>query len=205
MVVNAPCAVLRLHDGSDLSGIWAASHIPVPLSEPYHAETAVQTGFPLWAKRVCGDAGGREVRFVASGDALQELASHIKEDTSARYMLSPHVEGDVVKCYGVLGTPFFAWRYALTASAASSDAPERHNAPLQAYPFDESALMQLAGDAARAAGLCVFGADIVVKPDGSFALIDLNDFPSFQGFHAEAAQAIARLCFAKTGQQPSEQ
>jgi hypothetical protein len=40
-------------------------------------------------------------------------------------------------------------------------------------------------------GLEVYGGDCVVGPDGSVLLIDLNDWPSYAYFRAQAAAAIA--------------
>ena len=53
------------------------------------------------------------------------------------------------------------------------------------------ALRRLGEDAAAAAGLDVFGGDVIVGPSGELTLIDLNDWPSFAPCRDRAADAIA--------------
>ena len=46
-----------------------------------------------------------------------------------------------------------------------------------------------------AAGLDVYGGDCIVREDGTFCIIDLNDWPSFSRCREEAAKAIAgKVC-----------
>ena len=40
-------------------------------------------------------------------------------------------------------------------------------------------------------GLDVYGGDCIVRSDGTFAIIDFNDWPSFSRCREEAAKAIA--------------
>ncbi len=40
--------------------------------------------------------------------------------------------------------------------------------------------------------IMVYGGDMVVRADGSFAIIDFNDWPSFSRCREEAARAIAQ-------------
>ena len=44
-----------------------------------------------------------------------------------------------------------------------------------------------------AADVAIYGGDCIVRDDGSFALIDFNDWPSFARCREEAAAAICRL------------
>ena len=60
-----------------------------------------------------------------------------------------------------------------------------------AYVFDRAALPRIAARAAHAAGLDIFGGDVIVAPTGDLTLIDLNDWPSFAPCRAAAADAIA--------------
>jgi glutathione synthase/RimK-type ligase-like ATP-grasp enzyme len=81
-----------------------------------------------------------------------------------------HREGDVYKFYGVGGRFFRAFGLA----------PER-----------EAAAADLAARAARAVGLEVYGGDGIASSDGTVALVDLNDWPSFSRCRDDAAAAIA--------------
>jgi len=58
-------------------------------------------------------------------------------------------------------------------------------------PVDAGALRDLAERAAAAAGLDVYGGDLIVERSGRLTLIDLNDWPSFAPCRPAAAAAIA--------------
>jgi glutathione synthase/RimK-type ligase-like ATP-grasp enzyme len=46
---------------------------------------------------------------------------------------------------------------------------------------------------AKAVGLQVYGGDCIVREDGSYCVIDFNDWPSFSRCRDEAATAISSL------------
>ena len=46
---------------------------------------------------------------------------------------------------------------------------------------------------AEAVGIDVYGGDCIVGSDGTFCMIDFNDWPSFSRCREEAAEAIASL------------
>ena len=94
----------------------------------------------------------------------------------AAAVVQAHRAGDEIKFYGVAGGAFFHWFY----SGAS-----------HGYAFDRAALPRLASRAAQAAGLEIFGGDIIISPSGELTLIDLNDWPSFAPCREPAADAIA--------------
>ena len=53
---------------------------------------------------------------------------------------------------------------------------------------------RLQNDAERLAtlvGVDVYGGDCIVRPDGTYAIIDFNDWPNFARCREEAADAIA--------------
>ena len=118
-------------------------------------------------------------------DSFDELAGALGEfhargiPTAA---VQSHCAGDEIKFYGVGRGEFFHWFYSREA--------DRHS-------FDESALKSLATRAAEAAGLEVYGGDIIVGADGELTLIDLNDWPSFAPCREAAADAIANLIAAR--------
>lgn len=82
-------------------------------------------------------------------------------------LLTAHVEGTPVKFYGVADRFFFPQGYSRVAEAAAR--------------------------LARLAGIQVYGGDAVVMSDGTFAIIDFNDWPSFSSCRDEAAAAICEL------------
>ncbi|HEX4641062.1 MAG TPA: hypothetical protein VH252_06725, partial [Chthoniobacterales bacterium] len=90
--------------------------------------------------------------------------------------LQAHRAGDEIKFYGIAGGAFFHWFYSGNA---------------RKYAFDFAQLQAVGNDAAAAAGLDVFGGDVIVSPAGELTLIDLNDWPSFAPCRERAAYAIA--------------
>jgi hypothetical protein len=65
---------------------------------------------------------------------------------------------------------------------------------------DEARLRAIADAAARRLGLKIFGGDVALPAPDQPVLIDLNDWPSFAPYRAEAAAAIA--AFAHTHAHP---
>ncbi len=59
------------------------------------------------------------------------------------------------------------------------------------YPFSFVDLESFANRAAAAAGLDIFGGEVIVSPSGELTLIDLNDWPSFAPCRERASYAIA--------------
>ncbi|MGN0223838.1 MAG: hypothetical protein ACI4AM_07410, partial [Muribaculaceae bacterium] len=78
-------------------------------------------------------------------------------------------------------------------SAPTKYGKEAINGPSQGLKFD---VEQLKGDCAKAADILdvkVYGGDCIVAEDGSYKIIDFNDWPSFAPCRAEAAVVIARM------------
>jgi hypothetical protein len=125
-----------------------------------------------WLKR--GDVHAMEasdVRRVFSARQWKSVMADFHRRGIRRAIVQQHLEGTVYKFYGVRGGFF------------------------RAYGLPESlvgAASELARRAADAVGLEVYGGDGVASRDGSLALIDVNDWPSFSRCRAEAAEAIAR-------------
>jgi hypothetical protein len=111
---------------------------------------------------------------VSSHAALVAGLTDFRERGIVHAAIQEHRHGAEIKFYGVRGRGFFHWFF--TSGSA---------------PVDEGALQRLAEQAARAAGLAIFGGDIIVEPDGGLTLIDLNDWPSFAPCRDAAAEAIA--------------
>lgn len=82
-------------------------------------------------------------------------------------VITEHVAGEDVKFYGVSDLFF--------------------------YPSGYPVLQQVAVRIARLADVRVYGGDAIVRPDGSFVIVDFNDWPSFSSCLEEAAAAISDL------------
>jgi len=96
------------------------------------------------------------------------------------------VPGPVIKFYGVADGQFFRY-YGADAGPAG-----------RRPSLDEDRLRSLAFTAASELGLDVFGGDVALPSPEHPVLIDLNDWPSFAPFRAEAASHIAAYAESHT-------
>lgn len=143
-----------------------------------------------WLKRGDESAQGKDdVIFAANKsdkeNALRRFASRGITDI----VVTAHVLGDVVKFYGVACTGFFRTFYADDAKF-SKFGDEAINGIPNHYSFQVGDLQRDAEHLANLAGVAVYGGDCIVREDGSFAIIDFNDWPSFARCREEAAEAI---------------
>ncbi len=170
------------------------SRLPIPSTEITDDPKSTTLNFPLWVKTGGGDAeAATDVRYFSNNDELQNADFEERQT----YVLSEHVDGDLLKFYGIAGTSFF-YAYAPTSSGSgfSKFGLEAHNGASRGYAYDVEQLHQLGEKAAKICNFKLYGGDCIVRPDGSFALIDFNDFPSFAPCAQEAARALVeRLTF----------
>ncbi|MBQ9650905.1 MAG: NTP transferase domain-containing protein [Prevotella sp.] len=94
----------------------------------------------------------------------EELSSFASDPS---LLITAHVEGREVKFYGVRNSFFF---------------PEE----FESVRYEAERLAGLVG-------LDVYGGDCIVRPDGTFAIIDFNDWPSFSPCREEAADNISEF------------
>lgn len=136
----------------------------------------------FWAKR--GDVHNTTAGDVTKISSAQELENARQSFLSrgvAQWALQDHIEGDLIKFYGVgnLEHPaWFNWFY-------------HKGQNLRNIAFDKAALQKLIFSAAQRLNLSVFGGDVVVDLKGNLFLIDINAWPSFALFRNEAAPKIA--------------
>src|SRR5262249_8232964 len=133
------------------------------------------------------EGGGGDAR---GADAAAAARTGMAGRGMSRAVVQPHVDGDLIKFYGIGRgglngePPWFRWFYHKEQS-------------LREFPFDQRALARLVRRAAAALGLEIYGGDCIVTPAGELVLIDLNAWPSFALFRAEAASAIAAYLSAR--------
>jgi len=133
----------------------------------------------IWLKR--GDVHASVTADVQWIDSAERLAAGLAEFNRRGIRLAAlqaHRAGDEIKFYGIAGRAFFHWFYSGAA---------------RKYPFDSERLQALGNEAAAAAGLDIFGGDVIVSPEGELTLIDLNDWPSFAPCRERASYAIAEF------------
>lgn len=149
--------------------------------------------YPCWLKRGDGCAQyAQDVCWVNTKSEMKELLHlydlrHIDEA-----VVSEHLEGDLVKFYGVAGTPFFYFYYPTekTPSSYSKFGLESKNGSPQKYPFDAALLKRTCDEFANKINVVVYGGDCIVDSKGFFRIIDFNDWPSFSPCVNSASEAI---------------
>ena len=179
-VINRPEALMRCRR-DEIECVMRRLHIP----------TAPEEGTDgYWLKRADQSAQtSKDVVYVPDRQALQKAIEEFRQRGISDYTVSAHVKGDLVKFYGVAGCGFFFCTYP-TDDGRSKFGAERYNGDATHYPFCKAELKGEAERLAVAIGLEVYGGDAIVRADGSFCLIDFNDWPSFAPCREAAAEAI---------------
>ncbi|MDO4715125.1 MAG: hypothetical protein Q4A44_02435 [Bacteroidales bacterium] len=159
--------------------------------------------FPLWAKRAEGySQQSTDVVFVPEANALEAALEPLRQTGCQHVVLSQHIEGDLIKFYGVANTPFFHIAYATREGSFSKFGWEMQNAKPQHYTFDERFMSQQLRDFGAHHGVYMFGGDAIVTANGAWYVIDFNDWPSYAVCREAAAQAIATLLLDNAYQTP---
>ncbi|MFL5576934.1 MAG: hypothetical protein ACJ79S_13290 [Gemmatimonadaceae bacterium] len=192
-LVNGASAILRCHRHRLVPAL-AARGVRFPETEIHElaerdadavaawplVRAAAGAGRPLWIKRGDVHAERDEDVVAVAAERVPEALAAFAARGIARVAVQEHVDGPVLKLYAVAGGRFF--RYYDAAAGPRGARPD----------VDVERLRALAFDAAAALGLDVFGGDVALPRPDDPVLIDLNDWPSFAPFRAEAAAAIAR-------------
>ena len=182
-IINSPRAALNTHRDR-LSAVMVEAGVPFPPtrlvgttgSADLHA---FNLNGGVWLKR--GDVHASvssDVQWVDSPERVDAGLAEFSKRGIAVAAVQAHHAGDEIKFYRIADGSFFHWFYSGEA---------------RKYPFDLATLESLAHDAAAAAGLDIFGGDVIVSPAGELTLIDLNDWPSFAPCRERAADAIANF------------
>ncbi len=159
----------------------AQSGLPFPAGYLVElGERAIEVGdIPgrLWLKR--GDVHAIQEGDVASVESEERFAAalrHFRQIGVRDLLVQDHVEGPVVKFYGVGQQRFFRAYLETSGEEITSQA---------------GSLCELAAQAASVLGLQVYGGDAVLTEEGGPVLIDFNDWPSFSRCSMSAGHAIA--------------
>ncbi len=194
--VNGPLAVLNTYRERMIAQFREAN-VPFIDSRLVDARDAVETPpAPVWVKRAdVHNTQEGDVAFAPDRPALAAALGGLAARGIERAILQPHVEGDLIKFYGVGGggahggPAWFRWFYHKEQRVAG-------------HRFDPAQLARLVRAAATALGLEVYGGDAIAAGDGRLVLLDLNAWPSFALYRDEAAPVIASyllLRFASRG------
>lgn len=184
--VNAPLAVLNTYREQMIAQFHEAN---VPFIESRLVPTRGSDGggaLPVWVKRAdVHNTQDGDVVFAETREALASALDGLAARGIERAVLQPHVDGDLVKFYGVGPggghrgePPWFRWFYHKDQRVAG-------------HPFEPARLARLVRGAAAALSLEIYGGDAIVTPRGEPVLLDLNAWPSFALYRDEAAPVIA--------------
>ena len=146
-----------------------------------------------WIKRGDFHAMHKEdVSYCRHAEEAQDVLHEFYYRGIRRAVINRHLDGDLVKFYGVEGTDFFYWFYPFDAGHGKYGL-EAINGKSRGLPFDADGFHQICSKAARLLDVRVYGGDCIVGEDGVARIIDFNDWPSFAPCRQEAAPHIARL------------
>lgn len=169
-----------------------AHHVPhpssviVPTDRKYSGEL-----LPCWIKRADSHAIVKaDVSYAETREEVDNILADFHERGIAEAVVNLHLEGDLIKFYGVKDTGFFHWFYPGKDSHTKFGL-EEINGEAKGIPFDAESLIECANKASEALDVPVYGGDCVVQSDGSIKIIDFNDWPSFACCREEAAPHIA--------------
>lgn len=183
VVMNRPAAV-RACARDRVDALMRADGLPA---------APLQGAGGYWIKRAdeaaqCAD----DVCYVADETEKDKALQRFAGRGISRLVVTAHVRGDLVKFYGVRGTGFFRFFYPTDDGMWKFD-DERINGRAHHFRFSEDSLQKDAERLACLTGTDIYGGDCIVRADGSYAIIDFNDFPSFSRCRRDAAEAIAAL------------
>lgn len=181
-----------------MTRILQGNGIPYPESLIVNTDEAIKpmlkkSGFKsCWIKRGDFHAMHKEdVSYVRHPEEAQEVLQEYFLRGIRRAVINVHLDGDLIKFYGVNGTPFFYWFYPFD-SGHSKYGWEKVNGKSQGIKFDVAHLKSICNQAASELNVEIYGGDCIVSPDGDIKIIDFNDWPSFAPCRAEAAPHIAK-------------
>ena len=176
-----PSAGVRACQRSNVDKVMRENYLPLPPDKS-------DDGY--WVKRADTTAQSKEdVCFCHDWSEVEKIKSTFMQRGITDVVTQAHVKGDVVKFYGVEGTGFFRYYYSGDDTETKFGDEERNGKP-RYYLFSSS---NLQADAEKLACLLqtpIYGGDAIVREDGSYVIIDFNDFPSFSKCRKNAAKAI---------------
>lgn len=182
-----------------MTRILIGSNIPYPESlivntDEFVRDRLVRAGFTrCWIKR--GDyhtMHKEDVSHVRHPEEAQEVLQEYFLRGIKRAVINRHLEGDLIKFYGIVGSPFFYWFYPFT-DHHSKYGMEAINGVEKGTHFDEEALKAICRRAADVLDVKIYGGDCIVDAQGNMQIIDFNDWPSFAPCRNQAAPQIAKV------------
>lgn len=143
-----------------------------------------------WVKRADFHSMHKEdITFARDCDEAQRVLQEYFLRGIKSAVVERHIDGNLVKFYGVRSSGFFHYYY-----PSGLDADETSLPPV--YEFSVEMLRKNSQRAADVLGIDIYGGDCIVEPNGKITIINFNDWPSFSTCADEAAPAIASVVLA---------
>lgn len=181
-----------------MTRILLGSNIPYPESLIVDTDEAILDRLAAahmeqcWIKR--GEAHSmhkEDVSYCRHPEEAQEVLQEYFLRGIKRAVINRHLEGDLVKFYGLADNSYFFWFYPFISGHMKYGLESINGKPAE-IPFDAEQLEATCNKAAEVLDVKIYGGDCIIAPDGSFSIIDFNDWPSFAPCRNEAAPYIAR-------------
>lgn len=186
-----------------MTRILLGSNIPYPESLIVNTNEVVKPALKksnfssCWIKRGDFHAMHKEdVSYCRHVEEAQEVLQEYFYRGIKRAVINKHLIGDLIKFYGVYGTPYFYWFYPFDIGH-SKYGYEAINGKAQGIEFDLKKLKDICNAASEALDVKIYGGDCIISPEGSISIIDFNDWPSFAPCRNEAAPHIAKCVISE--------
>ncbi len=181
-IVNSVASVRNCYRKA-LIHLLAKAQLPIPVGEILPLEEVEKritfgSSKVYWLKR--GDVHAMQTMDVVKVRSRAELMrglDHFRHEKIAEVLVQEHVEGEVIKFYGVGGDQYFSAFLSRSGDEVTSRMKQ---------------LQSIACRAAEAVQLEIYGGDAIMNQGGEVLLIDLNDWPSFSRCCHAAAKGIAK-------------
>jgi glutathione synthase/RimK-type ligase-like ATP-grasp enzyme len=166
-----------------LMNFLSEARVPIPPSQMIPLEEVVKrisfgSSTPYWLKRWDIHAVEQgDVAKVTSKEELIRALHHFRYRKIEEILVQEHLEGNVIKFYGVGGGQYFSAFLASSGDEVTSEMKQ---------------LSIIARRSAEVVGLEIYGGDAIMTRQGGVTLIDLNDWPSFSRCCEPGAKAIAK-------------
>ncbi|MDR1764330.1 MAG: NTP transferase domain-containing protein [Dysgonamonadaceae bacterium] len=146
----------------------------------------------FWVKKSSYFADCEDVVFAHGKEQLVDVIKKFRECGIRYAVVNEHIEGDLLKFYGVADSGFFYWFYPTNKCISGLSLI---NGKALGTKFDVNNLELVCRKAAEILNIKIFGGDCIVRRDGTLCIIDFNDWPSFAVCRDEAAPAIANCIY----------
>lgn len=164
-------------------------------------QTFTEDCYPCWIKR--GDSHAMvkdDVCYAVCKEDAERILVDFRNRRIPTAVINEHLQGDLIKFYGVQGTDFFYWFYPSPCSH-SKFGLERINGVARGIPFSVEDLKKYSDKAAEVLNVPIYGGDCVVSAEGELKIIDFNDWPSFARCREEAGVKIAECIYNRAKKQ----